>query len=374
MKVIFATTCYEQFLKEFHESNASLHGKPFSERMEIFLRDSFFGAAPFYTKHFRMLGIETQFHILNAEEQKQWAQEQNVSYNDSYKLGMRFRKKYIPWIEYKRNDIWMKEIFLEQVKLFKPDVIVSMNIHVLSGEIAKELKKHCKFLVGQCASPAGNIDISSYDLIVTTLPSYIEMFRNKGIKSEYLKLGFPTDVLRKLEPHEAPETNIVFAGGIGGVNHKERIEILESLLTLEKTRIYGYLKSGINMSSPLRRLNISPLFGLPMFQAFYDSRIVFNNHIDIAGKYAANMRMYEATGVGSLLLTDYKDNIHEIFEPDKEIVVYKSAEECFEKAKYLLEHEDKRAEIAEAGQKRTLAEHTYKHRSEELLEIINRYI
>ena len=42
------------------------------------------------------------------------------------------------------------------------------------------------------------------------------------------------------------------------------------------------------------------------------------------------MRLYEATGVGTLLVTDYKDNLHEMFIPGKEVVVYRDADEAVE--------------------------------------------
>jgi spore maturation protein CgeB len=74
--------------------------------------------------------------------------------------------------------------------------------------------------------------------------------------------------------------------------------------------------------------------------------------------------MFEATGVGTCLLTDWKEHIADLFEPDEEVVTYKSAEECIEKAKWLLENPAERERIAKAGQKRTLRDHTFENRVE----------
>jgi spore maturation protein CgeB len=71
------------------------------------------------------------------------------------------------------------------------------------------------------------------------------------------------------------------------------------------------------------------------------------------------MRLFEATGAGTCLLTDWKENLKDFFELDKEVSVFKSNEECLEKILYLLEHEDERKAIAQAGQKRTLTEYSY---------------
>jgi spore maturation protein CgeB len=113
-----------------------------------------------------------------------------------------------------------------------------------------------------------------------------------------------------------------------------------------------------------------PLYGVKMYQQLRDSRVVLNTHIDISTTSASNMRLFEVTGVGSCLLTDWKENISELFEPDSEVVTYRSAEECVEKVNYLLNHEEERRAIAEAGQRRALRDHTIPQRAAQLDEII----
>jgi spore maturation protein CgeB len=120
----------------------------------------------------------------------------------------------------------------------------------------------------------------------------------------------------------------------------------------------------------LRRFIKAPVYGLEMFQVINDSKINLNIHADSSPLFASNMRLFEATGVGTCLLTDWKQNIHELFIPDKEIVVYKTADECVEKAKWLLEHPIEREKIASAGNLRTLKEHTYSNRAMQFDEIL----
>jgi len=100
------------------------------------------------------------------------------------------------------------------------------------------------------------------------------------------------------------------------------------------------------------------------------SKIGFNMHGEVAGDYAANVRLFEITGVGSCMVTDWKKNLNEIFEIDKEAVAFSSGDECIEKIKWLLDHPKEREEIAIAGQKRVLRDHTFKIRASQLNEII----
>jgi spore maturation protein CgeB len=122
----------------------------------------------------------------------------------------------------------------------------------------------------------------------------------------------------------------------------------------------------------IRRRTHSPVFGLEMFQQLRDSRVVFNNHIDISPVSASNMRLFETTGVGSCLMTDWKENLSELYEPDAEVLTYRTAAECAEKVKYILEHENERRSIAAAGQRRALREHTFESRAAEIDKIIRR--
>jgi spore maturation protein CgeB len=63
-----------------------------------------------------------------------------------------------------------------------------------------------------------------------------------------------------------------------------------------------------------------------------------------------------------------------LFEAGKEVIVYDSTEECAELIRYYLQHEKERTRIARAGQERTLKEHTYYHRMQELLDILKHYV
>ena len=111
-----------------------------------------------------------------------------------------------------------------------------------------------------------------------------------------------------------------------------------------------------------------------MYNLLYNSRISLNRHIDVAENYANNMRLFESTGVGAMLITDYKDNLPELFKIGTEIETYRTKKELVEKVNYYLAHNKERAQIAKSGQKRTLKEHTYIKRMTELLKILSKYL
>ena len=65
-----------------------------------------------------------------------------------------------------------------------------------------------------------------------------------------------------------------------------------------------------------------------MYQVLRRSRITLNSHIDMAGNEAGNMRLFEATGAGTFLLTDFKDNLDTLFAPDCEVAAWRSIDDC----------------------------------------------
>ena len=120
------------------------------------------------------------------------------------------------------------------------------------------------------------------------------------------------------------------------------------------------------MSRSLRAAIRPPAFGLAMYQVLHDSGATLNVHADSSPRFASNMRLFEATGVGTCLVTDWKENLESLFELDREVVAYRSVEELEEKLRWLESAPTERDAIAAAGRKRALREHTYAHRAERL--------
>ena len=131
-------------------------------------------------------------------------------------------------------------------------------------------------------------------------------------------------------------------------------------------------------TKPLRKMfphrSHGPVFGIDMYRVLRQSKVTFNRHVDAAEDSVGNMRMFEATGVGTCLLTDTGKNMSDLFEPDKEAVTYRSIDEAVEKAKYLLEHDDVRRQIAAAGQRRTLKDHTVMNRCQQIDDILQKML
>lgn len=112
-----------------------------------------------------------------------------------------------------------------------------------------------------------------------------------------------------------------------------------------------------------------PIFGPDYLRILARSDISINCHTE-STQEGLNMRMFEATGAGTCLLTDHREGIEDMFEPDREVMVYRSADECLDKVRFLRANASARAEIARRGHARTLRDHMTRNR----VEVIDRKI
>jgi hypothetical protein len=102
-------------------------------------------------------------------------------------------------------------------------------------------------------------------------------------------------------------------------------------------------------------------------QIYNQARLVFN--VSVNGD--VNMRVFEGTACGALLLNDSAANgLDELFDVDHELAVYADDADLLEKAAYYLAHDAEREQLAAAGQARTLGQHTFQQRATRIGEVI----
>jgi spore maturation protein CgeB len=174
-----------------------------------------------------------------------------------------------------------------------------------------------------------------------------------------------------LVPARDRDIRISFVGSFLPI-HKSRLELVEAVaFGVTDLAVHGSLSIEIPEFSPLFEKIKPPLWGRDMYALLRRSQITLNHHGDVPA-YANNMRLYEATGMGCLLLTDYKDDLNEMFEPEREVVTYRDAAECVDKAIFYSDDRNHAARdrIAAAGQIRTLRDHTYCARMKRLVDLI----
>jgi len=84
-----------------------------------------------------------------------------------------------------------------------------------------------------------------------------------------------------------------------------------------------------------------------------------------------HLREFEAPMSGALYCTGFSEELAEMFEPDKEIIVYRNQYELLNKVRYYLKNPKQAEYIRRAGRERALKEHTYHQRFRQLFKALN---
>lgn len=138
-------------------------------------------------------------------------------------------------------------------------------------------------------------------------------------------------------------------------------------LLAEQFDLTFYTDSDIKegLLSPKVKLMPSVVPGEAISLVYAGSKI--NLNIALRGMEGGTpLRVPEIMGAGGFMLSSYCEETAELFEEDKEIVMFRTPEELMEKADYYLTHEKERKRIAAAGQKKVLNEFTHEKKLKEL--------
>jgi hypothetical protein len=392
MRFLIVNTDYGAFLHQLYSQHHSLETAPYEDQMRV-RNESLFGVADFYSSNLRKLGHQAwDIHVNNEFMQKAWASEHGMQVADQAPTG-------VPWAEtfrqmrsaaaktrlralgplfrpmlrsLDRQQTWLYDTVAAQIKAYKPDILLNFDIG-LSSHFFQEMKPDIRLLIGQHAAPLPREHgLRVYDLMISSLPNFVDYFRRQGLHSELHRLGFEPAVLDRLgETRES--MSVSFVGSLARP-HVSRQRWLDYVCQAVRVGVWAQDANGLPSNSPVVACYQGTAWGVEMYRILRGSQITLNHHIDVAENYANNMRLFEATGVGTLLITDWKENLHEMFDVGSEVVGYRSTEECVELIHYYLEHAGEREAIARAGEQRTLRDHTYYQRMQGLVDIVQRYL
>jgi len=399
MRFLILDAVERRFLSSFYTRNPD-YGELGYEKAWRRQMDECLALSDSYSRYLKKLGHQADEVIVNDELlQKQWAAQKGFRVSEQVRRSKvvrhQLRTFWRKWSESRAplvrrlydvisrplyrlvpripTEPWLHEILAAQIEEARPDVLFNHAIWALDKNFLRRMRPFVKVIVGQHASPLpANVPYESYDLMLSSLPNLVDHFRRQGVESRYFRLGFDPAFLNRLRRSVDGHT-VVHVGSYGSF-HKERNKLLEEVASQVQVDFWGFDAGSLSKDSPILSRYHGEAWGIDKLNILYNSPIALTKHISAAGKYANNMSLYEATGVGTLLITDAKENLNDLFNVGKEVVAYHNARECVELVKYFLDHENERLAIAESGQRRTLQEHSYENRMRELVDIVGRYL
>lgn len=354
-----------EYLKGFHAGNPGLVAMGYADHYDALMSDCF-GWADFWKRNLEATGrFECADVVVNAGAlQQKWARENGVNWSEAN---------------------WASDILLAQLQRYQPDVFFAHDVSTITPEFLRRVRREVpsiRLIVGW--DGVAHLDpkkFSECEVMLAPVPHIADYYRRHGFRSHLFTLGFEADILPRI-PEVPRSVDCSFVGSIFLGAHEARFRtvaaiarqhpvdlhlsvsrgrFLRSRIGLVKRGDHGALwRIGRSWSDYrlLCRQSSPPLFGRAMYAKLAESRVGLNVHIDAARDNSGNMRLFEVTGIGACLLTDRKQNLGELFEEGKEIVVFDNPDDAVDKLKWLLASPERCALIAAAGQARTLRDHS----------------
>jgi spore maturation protein CgeB len=255
----------------------------------------------------------------------------------------------------------------------QPDLVVV--VRTVPPRIIEEIKRVTSAVVvfwfPDAISNLGRQEMlqAPYDALFFKDRVMVETFRQK--------LGLTTFLLQEgcnprwhVRPSLTPEERTFYGCDltVAGNAYAYRARMLENFLDYD-VKLWGG-DWPIWLESPARRFHQRRYVAeLDKAKAYNAAKIVLNtmHYAEIEG---FNARLFEAAGCGGFQIIDWKACLQDYFEPEREVVTFRTLEELKEKVAFYLRHDAERQVIANRAYDRAHAEHTYAHRARQMLTLL----
>lgn len=280
------------------------------------------------------------------------------------------------------NSINLRNLgLIDAVKEAKPDLVFVLRGADFFSETLLKIKKEyntkliCWWLEGPKVIEKSLEKASCYDFYFINSRYSVEEHKKKGIKScYYLPFGADLQFYNKIvlanEDYNRYKSDVGFVGAWD----QNRQDLLQGLTDLDNVSIWGPKWRKRN------KANKGMLKIIKGEGVYYDEAVKFYNsskiNININAWYnyiasGVSLRVFDIPACGGFLLTDFVEELLELYNLPEEMETFKTQDEFMDKIKYYLKNDSKRIKIAENGYRRVMTDHTYEIRMKQLLDIIS---
>jgi len=254
---------------------------------------------------------------------------------------------------YRGNETTLQEVMGCLPDEWKPDFYLWVETGL--SDIPRDLGQHklpkvC-YLIDTHINFDRHLEVArSFDFVFLAQKAYVQPMIRAGIDNVmWLPLACDPEIHGKVELPKSCDV-----GFVGSISSKPD----------RRNHLLGRINKQFELDCQRKFMN-------EMAEHFSKSKIVFNNAIN----NDLNMRVFEALCSGSLLVTDPANGsgLKELFEDKEHLVVYDD-DQLEETISHYLVNDVVREKIAAQGRNEVLARHTYEHRINEMIQILDNRI
>lgn len=290
------------------------------------------------------------------------------------------------------GNVWVSTFDkLDRVKLIEGGVkhVLYQPLAVNPGEMMewnREIKDTLQGNYFHDISMIGGLyEKNLYDEHLEQIPDVLQSYFNSifeeaafkwdGINRVYGKTG--SEILQYIQ-RVNPEFHIPNVQDIDDMRIFESYYLIRKIANIERISILNLLAESYDVTfytnsnmarEKLVNVGLGPpvLYGKATSMIYAGSKI--NLNISLKGiEGGTPQRIMDVMGAGGFVLTSYCAETAELFEEDREIVMFRTPEELLEKVDYYLAHDREREQIARAGHDKVIRCYTYERKMKQLLD------
>ncbi len=379
MKFLFLLENYNWYYTQHYNANIHFEKKSYGEQINQLIEQQYYQSDSL-GNCLKENNISSNYIIPHCYPlQKSWAKENSILLYLKWLLWKPFRS--IKARVFGKTNTFQsiaEETLLAQIKEIKADVVYMHSGIWLGKELIEKIKNNCTLLILQWSCPIGNwtsFPFDKFDIICTSSSGIQKHFAQKKINTHFLQQAVDKRILLTATDIKERKRSVVFIGSVHPIIHKKRVSILNFLLEHIAIDIYCPENNTNEISTQkIMQHKKGSLGGKEMFETYKKYKIALHIPGDDFLEDAGAKRLFEVTGSGTMLLAFHQESISEYFEIGKELITFKDEEDCLQKINYYLQNTAELEKIADAGRIRTLKEHTFENRANQLLTIINKTV
>jgi spore maturation protein CgeB len=208
--------------------------------------------------------------------------------------------------------------------------------------------------------------IEAYDLFFTKERYALRQLETVGLRNlAYLPMYCLPELDHPVEVEGAEADKLRGVVALVGARYPYRERLVRELVTFP-LRVWG---PGWERADP----RIVPLIGGGFLEGraklavYCGATLSLNPHHPMNDIVGVNTRAFELAATGACQVVDLKDELPHLFKPGEEVVVYRDLAELRRVLAHYLAHPEEARAIGENARRRALAEHTLRHRVDEML-------
>jgi len=359
LKIIQIESIYSEFARELYRKNPELINASFREQINAVLLSGWSGGQniiPYLNP-----SLWSRHYIIPSllPAQLRWARD--------YKLTA-------------KSEMSISEILYRQIESVEPDVIYLSDLGSFDFSILRSLKKRPFVCAWLASRPPSGVNWEEIDLLLSGVGKIREVVKQMGVKAtaDFNSAAPPFGVVCDQVDHSQKGV-VVFSGSFMSNVHDDRATLFKSLARKMNGCTLDIYSQNSNLFDGDSNIRTFPaVYGSKVIETYSGYQVVVDSRADFGlgeARYArdtSNMRIFEATRSGSMLITEYSPNLEGMFDIGREIVCYTSDEDFFGKLDFYTSPAglEEARDIALSGFHRVLSSHTIEMRAEQFSRLV----